>query len=172
VSPQRNPRPSARDFTGRTRESNAAANAQEIQERSAQLSMATAAAAEADEKGLFDPKTNERLDLDEVQVAAPTPPPQPFGGPRLSEEPVFTGKEDVTEMEAVPPPAPRPNHGVLESPFVTVRLNQDVEDMTFGMVGGRPNNFSFLEGRAYRIERPLYEHLNALGLIHQVVAMR
>lgn len=49
----------------------------------------------------------------------------------------------------------------VEAPAVTIRVNSDVNQMTFG-VG---NTYTFKEGHQYRVTAELARHLEELGLV-------
>lgn len=109
---------------------------------------------------------DEEEDEDEGVGYAPQQPQRPFGNPAA--ERVFTGKETLEEQEQVPVPpvAPRLPTFLAQSKVVRIRVNQDIENMTYGMTeAGYPNNFNFFEGRIYEVDRELAEHMNERGYI-------
>jgi hypothetical protein len=137
--------------------------------------------------GVWDAQSGNRLDgpleVEEVDGSELSFPEEGAAGghgrepfysppPQAPSEPVFSGKE--TEDEMVPhlasrsatPPAPQL---MLRQPFVKIRLNADVEDMTYGMRNGEPNNYTFREGFVYEVEIEVAEHLNQRGLVGQWV---
>jgi hypothetical protein len=163
--------PSAGDFTGRQK---AQANKEQLladQEQADQAAQQRAADQQIDMNGIFDGKSEERIDTPgphEVLVVEEEPVPS-FGGSSYPREEIFTGQEDP---EDAPPPAPAkafvmPPPQVLRSANAVVRISEDVEKMTYGMQNGEPNNYNFKEGRAYRVPTSVAEHLNQLGLVSQ-----
>jgi hypothetical protein len=89
---------------------------------------------------------------------------------RPTEEPALTGRETDEELAVIlanraERPAPTRERAV--SPMVTVRIDQDVDKMTYGMHNGEPNNFTFKEGLQYKIPREVADHLEERGLIRQ-----
>ena len=47
--------------------------------------------------------------------------------------------------------------------FVIIRTMHDIEEMTFGIVKGIPQNYSFQAGKKYRVPLAVARHLNRLG---------
>lgn len=169
-------RPSPGDFTGKQKQSQAKEAVQDRRDRAAEMSMITAI--EEDEKagGVFDPKSGELLEggsgLEEVDNGGF--PQSGFAFNPRPQEQVFTGKESESEMEphlASSAPAPAPVFtATIASPMVKIRTNCDIEDMTYGMINGEPNNFTFREGYTYEVSRDVAEHLNQRSLIAQWVS--
>jgi hypothetical protein len=157
-------RPGAGDYTGRQKTVQAKEQAKAVEERQNQMSMATAVETEEELNGVFDPQSQERLNAPQVIELDEQPPPR-FG---QSQERVFTGKEPP-EQQVAPPPRPViQRFDVAYTPEVTIRVDQDVENMTYGLTpNGEPNNFTFKEGLAYKVSRDVAEHLNQRGLIRQ-----
>ena len=48
---------------------------------------------------------------------------------------------------------------------VIIRTHHDIEDMTFGVVNGTPQNYTFKAGVRYSVPRTLAEHLEKLGYV-------
>ena len=48
---------------------------------------------------------------------------------------------------------------------VIIRVHHDIEDMTFGVVNGTPQNYTFKAGVRYSVPRALAEHLERLGYV-------
>ena len=94
---------------------------------------------------------------------------QPERGPV---EPVFTGyetEEQMTPWLSSRNEAPMPR-SIVRSPLVKIRVNQDIEDMTYGFNSqGYPNNMTFREGFTYEVDVNIAEHLNDRGLVAQWV---
>jgi hypothetical protein len=167
-------KPGAGDFTGRQKVQQAKEQSEALKERQGEMSMATAVATEEEEYGVFDPRTGARLnEVNPARVALEEPEPEipapRFGAPQ---EPTYSGKEPVETQQ--PPVSTRRAFTappeVARSTMVTIRVEQDIEDMTFGMINGEPNNFNFREGLAYKVPRALAEHLNDRGLVRQWIS--
>jgi hypothetical protein len=94
------------------------------------------------------------------------------GGAARASEAVLTGKESPEQLDqlvANRKPFSPPDPGVVRRAQVKVRIDEDVEDMTFGMVNGEPNNFTFKEGFVYEVPIALADHLESRGLVRQWV---
>lgn len=48
---------------------------------------------------------------------------------------------------------------------VIIRTHHDIEDMTFGVINGAPQNYTFKAGVRYSVPRALAEHLERLGYV-------
>ena len=48
---------------------------------------------------------------------------------------------------------------------VVIRTHHDIEDMTFGVINGTPQNYTFKAGVRYSVPRALAQHLEALGYV-------
>jgi hypothetical protein len=169
-------RPGSGDFTGRQKQQAAKEQAVALKERSAEMSMATSAETEEELFGVFDAQSGERINepdpssvavLDEEDDVEVARPPR-FGG--APQEQVFTGKEPP-ELQVPPVQAKRAFSQaayVARPAEVTIRVDQDIEKMTYGMtLNGEPNNFDFKEGLAYKVPIAVADHLNERGLIRQ-----
>ena len=77
-------------------------------------------------------------------------------------------------------PAPKPSAAVsaeivVKEKFKIIRINEDIEQMTFGRADGYNNNgdlvpgagdirhYDFSAGREYKVPYELYEHLHEIG---------
>jgi hypothetical protein len=49
---------------------------------------------------------------------------------------------------------------------VVIRTTADIEDMTFGVVNGVPQNYSFKQGQKYSVPRSLAIYLEGIGYVH------
>lgn len=178
------------DFTGQVKAQQAKEAAEEQEERALELALAAEAEAVAVEEGLFDPRTQDRIDDagvaeivdDAVQVVDAEPEKEHTTRNALSrllrreedDEPVLTGKEDAETLNRILSrrrQAPELPVDIIEveNAVVRIRTNEDIDDMTFGMTPtGQPNNYSFKEGLQYEVSYPIYEHLRKRGLIRSV----
>jgi len=173
---QQNKRPSAGDLTGRQKYTQQREQQAAAAERSAEMSMASAVQDEEELRGVFDPQSGDRVDTpppSQVATVVETVPSQP-GFTRTEGEPVLTGQEPP---ENPPPAVVVPKHTltamppeVVRSATATIRLDTDVEDMTYGMRNGEPNNYNFKEGLAYKVPLAVAEHLNERGLVRQWIS--
>lgn len=166
---QQQHRPSAGDFTGREKAKAAHDQAQAIKDRQSEISMLEAVETEEESYGVFDPRTGERLNEPNPSAVAVVVDPEPEVRFGREMEPTFSGKE-APEVQVVQRSERRPftrAAGVALNPFVTIRVDQDIEEMTFGMVNGEPNNYNFKEGLQYKVPREVAEHLNERGLVRQ-----
>lgn len=177
MAPQEN-RPSAGDMTGRLKADLAKKAQLDQQEKAAEMSMATAAQDEVERTAVFDAQSGAVVAEPGRTAFAAEPeaqafPVEPQAGFFRDEEPALTGRESDEEINtilaarAAAPPAPRPTRAL--SPTVRVRIDQDVEKMTYGMRDGEPNNFNFKEGLQYDVPREVAEHLDERGLVRQWV---
>lgn len=48
---------------------------------------------------------------------------------------------------------------------VVIRTHQDIEDMTYGVVNGTPQNYTFKAGVKYSVPRDLANYLETLGYV-------
>lgn len=174
TNPRQQGRPGSGDYTGRQK---AQANKEarlDDQDRSAEISMATQTARQDEEFGVFDAHTGERVDGPAaIEVEEETQEAAFFGFPGAVEEQVLTGKEtpeEIAPVIAARKTFTRPPVETAYSSVVRIRVDQDIEDMTYGMtVSGEPNNYTFREGLMYDVPYPVAEHLNNLGLIRQFI---
>lgn len=168
--------PSSGDFTGRQKAQMNKDQAKANEERAAEMSMATEAHNVEEQDGVFDAQSQERVDeprpshmVEDVEESAPSGFPQPG-----DVEPVLTGKEAPEELAPIlasrkafsQPVQP----GRVRSAMATIRVDQDIDDMTYGMRNGEPNNYTFREGLSYRVPVEVADHLNDRGLVRQWVS--
>jgi hypothetical protein len=177
MSPQQG-QPSQGDLTGRQKMASAKEASIKQQQGVIADSNAEAAEQEAKQHGVFDGKTQQRVDQksavlvddddDEEYEDDDNVEAGQFGN-FYPEEQVLTGKEDPATVAPVVAQRrnPRPPKNIVHDARVTVRFSCDIDDMTFGMRNGEPNNYTFKEGIAYEIPYELAEHLNQLGVIGQ-----
>jgi hypothetical protein len=169
---------SAGDMTGRLKAQAAREQKEQNAERDAETAMNDQFQSEEELNGVFDAQSGVMIDegrptyvVDEVEEEES--PQQQFGGFRnRSEEPIFTGKESPEAL--APAIASRktfssPSADIARSPMVRVRVESDIDKMTYGMRNGEPNNFDFKEGLTYEIPREVAEHLDGRGVIKQWV---
>jgi hypothetical protein len=163
-------RPSAGDMTGRQKQQMNKAAREEQAQRSAEISMQDAADAEIDRDGIFDAKSGEQVGGRRPNRVVEVEEVKPHFGNQENGETVLTGQEDpevVAPVIAAKKTFTAPPTDVVRSSVVTIRVDADVEEMTYGMHNGEPNNFNFKEGLAYRVPLAVAEHLNERGLVRQ-----
>jgi Icc-related predicted phosphoesterase len=51
----------------------------------------------------------------------------------------------------------------VNSDKVVIRTMQDITDMTFGVINGTPQNYTFKQGVKYSVPRHLADYLESLG---------
>lgn len=167
--------PSRGDLTGQQKAEASKTARREEQENAARTTMASEQLSYEEQTGTFDAQTGARVDVppasavleEQEEVAG-------FGGPGpdYDSEPVLTGYESDEELAPIlaqreqynPRRGPR---GGLRATHVKVRVNADVEKMTYGMCNGEPNNFNFREGLTYRVPIEIADHLEERGLVAQ-----
>jgi hypothetical protein len=167
---QQNKQVSAGDFTGQQKKQQAKEAQQEQRDRAHEMTMASVEEDEAQATGVFDPRTQERIggEVEEVEVVdAVSPGGRAFGESRDSRERVFTGYESDEEMEPflATQETPSAPEFLLREPYVRIRTNTDIDNMTYGFVNGEPNNMSFKEGYLYEVRVDIADHLNQRGVI-------
>jgi hypothetical protein len=178
MSPQQG-QPSQGDLTGRQKMANTKAATVKQHQDTVEEAQAAAAEAEAKQHGVFDGKTQDRVDQQNAAVLVDDDDDEDYGddsnleagqfGSFYPDERVLTGKEDPATVAPVVAArrTPRPPKNIAHDARVTVRFSCDIDDMTFGMRNGEPNNYTFKEGIAYEVPYELAEHLNGLGVIGQ-----
>jgi hypothetical protein len=130
--------------------------------------MLDAQTSEAEQNGVFDAKSGDRIDDPSTYTAVIVD-----DTPIFEEEVILSGQEDPETVAAVVTTKKAFTQApgvVLKSSMVTVRVDADIENMTYGMINGEPNNFNFKEGLAYKIPLPVAEHLNDRGLVRQWIS--
>ena len=89
------------------------------------------------------------------------------------QEPVLTGQEDpetVAPIIAARKVFSQPSPEVVRSSSVVIRVDADIDDMTYGMRNGEPDNYTFKEGLKYRVPVQVAEHLNERNLVRQWIS--
>jgi hypothetical protein len=173
--PSRGGRVSPGDMTGRQKAADAKSQHDEQMRDSAENQVQSWDDNFEQANSVFDAQTNERLDDEHTlifdgPVDAPLDAsPPPVFGRFEDDEPVLTGRETEADMAPLlvrPEKAVR-RPAVMRSALSTVRVNSDIEQMTYGMRNGEPNNFNFRENFKYRLPTEVAEHLEHLGYVAQ-----
>jgi hypothetical protein len=169
-----NGRPSAGDLTGRQKQAANKEQREEQASRAAEISMQDGAQSQAEQHGVFDAQSGAQIDgpgsRQAVVVEKAPVTRDRFNRP---EETILTGQEDpdvvapviAAHKQFTPPPVE-----VVRSSRVRIRVDADVDEMTYGMFNGEPNNYTFKEGLQYEVPLPVAEHLNDRGLIRQWIS--
>ena len=55
----------------------------------------------------------------------------------------------------------------LKNDKVVIRTHQDIEDMTYGVINGTPQSYTFKAGVKYSVPRDLANYLEGLGYVWQ-----
>jgi hypothetical protein len=133
--PQSQHSPRHGDYTGRVAGRLKAQHAEELAQRSQQIGLTDQGPVQEFD-GVYDPKTQQLLDISEEQIERERYRPADDGYPA----------EEV--MEVGPD-------------FVVMRVNTAIEQMTYG-VG---TSYDFQPGKKYRVSPDLYQHLATRGLV-------
>lgn len=70
-------------------------------------------------------------------------------------------RNQLVDLTAVKEVQVAPAKPVVKTPHVTMRVNDKIEQMTYGA----GTSFDFEPGIHYKVDRDLYEHLDALGYV-------
>jgi hypothetical protein len=174
--------PQRGDFTGQERQRLTEEKAQELAERQKEIGLVNQVDLVVEEEGIFDPVTGQLVELPpeaEARIAALEEPIEVEQDPIFdpTQTGVYQGQsqraanltDTLTKPRAKPPAS---NHMeiedlgeepiVVEDEWRIIRVNTDVEDMTYG-VG---NTLTFLRGRRYRVPQHLYEWLESRGVVY------
>ena len=125
------------DFTAREAERLKALHAEQLAERQQQIGLINSAPVTQEWEGVFDPQTQQRLDISEEEAKAHEYRPP---------------DEDEEVLEVGP--------GFVGPGFAVIRPVQNVDDMTYG-VG---NALNLVRGRRYRVSKEMAQHLVSKGL--------
>jgi hypothetical protein len=168
------------DFTGQQRQKLAEENAKELAERQKEIGLVNQVDIVVEEEGIFDPITGELEELpesaqakvdqlqdqpvtvDDDSVLDPTHHPQMYDPmkdfkdleTKQESKPVSTNPLEVQDL------GPEPI--VVEDEWRVVRVNTDIEEMTYGA----EHTYTFLRGRRYRVPRGLYDWLESRGVVY------
>lgn len=183
------------DFTGRQKETSTKEQTKEAQSRRAEISMQNAEDELDAQRSVFDPKTGEKVEgpgpsyvarvvdeddedeedeesvVDDDEEENDEEDEQSFGF--VPDEPVFTGHETNEEMAPILAKRRerRPSRvRKVRNAVSRIRVDADIEDMTFGMINGEPNNFTFREGLVYKVPTEVADHLDERGLVRQWIS--
>ncbi len=153
----------AGDATGRKRQQLAKEHAEELRKRDKEITLINAVEQSEVDNGVYDPSSGTLVDGaadpekvaaeqgitfvdddDEVIDTAPARPIAPQYHPQAAQ-----AAQEIVEVDS------------LAEPLVIIRVNTDLEQMTFG----QGNHFSFEAGKQYRVTRSLANHLEEKGYV-------
>jgi len=152
--------------------------AQELVDRQKEIGLVNQVDVVVEEEGIFDPITGELVELPEsaqAKVAKLQEPVVVDDDPILdpTQGRVADPMKDLRDLEVrQQPKAERPNALeiqdmgpepiTVEDEWKVIRVNSDVEDMTYGA----GTMYTFERGRRYRVPRDLYDWLESRGVIY------
>jgi hypothetical protein len=173
------PRAQRGDFTGTQRQQLAEEKAAELAERQQEIGLVNQVDMVREEEGIWDPATGQVMELSpeteskirqiEEPVTVDTDPildpsvPVPGYDPMKDLQDMQTqqrSKPQATNVLEVQDLGPEPV--TVESEWRVIRVNTDIEDMTYG-VG---TSYTFLRGRRYRVPYYLYQWLESRGVVY------
>jgi hypothetical protein len=171
--------PQRGDFTGKETQRLQREKLDELQQRQQEIGLATEVDIVVEHEGIFDPATGQLLEMSpegESKVEALNQPipveeadpvyeigegPKPLGSvvsdPSMQHKPKRSAS--TTKLTEVEDLGDEPI--LVEEEYRTIRVNTDIEDMTYG-VG---NTFSMVRGKRYRVQREIAQHLESKGLV-------
>jgi hypothetical protein len=167
------------DFTGAQRQRLAEENAAELAERQQEIGLVNQVDMVREEEGVWDPSTGQVMELSpdaeerirqaEEPMTVDTDPildpsvPVPGYDPMRDLQPVGV-QQQARSVTANPLEVQDlgPEPVTVESDHRVIRVNTDIEDMTYG-VG---TSYTFLRGRRYRVPYHLYQWLESRGVIY------
>lgn len=184
------------DYTGRATDNGAKQRRTAAAEELAETTLQSHSEEIEQQNGVFDPKSGDLIeniggqglvldeddeddddlddDVEESEDDDDEEEDEPQGFGFAPDEPVFTGHETLEEM------APHINKrrerrrerrpARVRNPISRVRIDADIDEMTYGMVNGEPNNFTFREGFIYDVPTAVADHLEERGLIRQWIS--
>jgi len=173
-------RPQRGDYTGVQRQRLAEENAAELAQRQQEVGLVNQVDTVIEEEGVFDPSSGQMVEMSpEAQARIEALESQPVmveDDPILDPTNVIPGYDPMKNLQTVEtqqvPKAVRPNAMevqelppepmVVEDEWRVIRVNTDIEDMTYGA----GTSFTFLRGRRYRVPRDLYIWLESRGVVY------
>jgi hypothetical protein len=173
--------PARGDFTGKETQRLQRENADELVKRQKEVGLASEVDIVIEREGVFDPVTGALIEMPseaQAKVDALNEPQEVEADPLydVGEGPMPIAaqvKYPDTEVKQqpkksaattmIPEVTDLGDEPILvEQEYVNIRVNTDIEDMTYG-VG---NTFSMVRGTRYRVARDLAQHLESKGLVY------
>jgi len=167
------------DFTGSERQRLAEEKAKELADRQKEIGLVNQIDIVEEQEGIWDPETGQMVDLPpdaQERIEALSEPVTVDEDPILDPTVIMPGYDpmkDLQEMQTQQQERPAPSNSMevqdlgpepmtVESEWRVIRVNTDIEDMTFGI----GNQLTFLRGRRYRVPRDLYNWLESRGVVY------
>lgn len=167
------------DFTGTQRQRLAEENAVELAKRQEEVGLVNQIDMVREEEGIWDPGTGQVMELSpeaEDRIRQAEEPVTVDTDPILDPSVPVPGYDPMKDLQPVGvqqqarPMTPNPlevqdlgpEPVTVESEWRVIRVNTDIEDMTYG-VG---TSYTFLRGRRYRVPYPLYQWLESRGVVY------
>lgn len=173
------PRAARGDFTGQQRDQLAEEKAAELAERQQEIGLVNQVDLMQEREGIWDPATGQVMELSpdaearirdmEEPMTVDTDPildpsvPVPGYDPMKDLQPV--GMQQQARSSSSNPLEVQdlgPEPVTVESEYKVIRVNTDIEDMTYGI----GTSYTFLRGRRYRVPFHLYQWLESRGVIY------
>jgi len=173
-------RPQRGDFTGSQRIKLAEENQDTLAQRQQEIGLVNQVDTVIEEEGVYDPSSGAVVEMSpEAQARIEALSNRPItmeDDPILDPTNVIPGYDpmkDLQDMETKQVPKVQtpnalevqdlgPEPMVVEDEWRVIRVNSDIEDMTYG-VG---TSYTFLRGRRYRVPRDLYNWLESRGVVY------
>jgi hypothetical protein len=173
------PRAQRGDFTGQQRERLAEENAQVLAQRQQEVGLVNQVDTVIEEEGVFDPSSGQVVEMSpeaQARIESLSQPVTVEDDPVLDPTNVVPGYDpmkDLQDMEMKKVPKVQtpnamevqdlgPEPMVVEDEWRVIRVNTDIEDMTYGA----GTSYTFLRGRRYRVPRDLYNWLDSRGVVY------
>ena len=172
--------PQRGDFTGQQVQKLQEENLTELAGRQGEIGLVNQVDFVVETEGVFDPATGDVVDLSpearaEIdRLSAPaTVEEDPILDPHTAPGQPYNPMKDLRPTESQQATRPRlstntdvedlgPEPIVVEDEWRVIRVNTDIEDMTYGA----GNYLTFLRGRRYRVPRHLAEWLESRGIVY------
>jgi hypothetical protein len=154
-------------------------NAAELAERQKEVGLVNQVDTVIEEEGIFDPATGSVVEVPEeaqTRIEALDRPitvePDPILDPSVK-VPGYDPMKDLQDTQTRQRLSPQsvnvlevqdlgPEPVVVEDEWRVIRVNSDVEQMTYGV----NNTLTFQRGRRYRVPRDLYNWLESRGIVY------
>jgi len=167
------------DFTGQQRQTLAEEKAAELAERQQEIGLVNQVDLVREEEGIWDPETGQLMELSseaEARIRQVEEPITVDTDPILDPSVPVPGYDPMKDLQPVgiqqqvrtvtPNPVEvldlGPEPVIVESDYRVIRVNTDIEDMTYGI----GTSYTFLRGRRYRVSHHLYQWLESRGVIY------
>jgi len=173
------PAPQRGDFTGTERQRLTEEKAAELAERQKEIGLVNQVDLVTEEEGIWDPATGAVVEMSpeaQARIEALSEPVTVEDDPILDPTVIAQGYDPMKDLRPTEiqqqqkPVAPNalevqdlgPEPVTVESEWRVIRVNTDVEEMTYGI----GNTYTFLRGRRYRVPLHLYQWLESRGVVY------